>query len=183
MHYISHMQNIYPCWLYTISQMKEVSVSPGHGRNELTDSSSLLAQPPPLCCEKHEEPDAALCCSPEKHKVHIKYKISNSKRQITRGSQLYLFEEEMIGEVIEHHRIAGVNGVGSGKQLHAVLDGVGLFIVELQHSQTHQCSHTFGVELQSSAKRQASFLQFVELDEAVAHAQSHLGCNKTITKK
>ncbi len=72
--------------------------------------------------------------------------------------------------MIEHHGVAGVNGVGSGKQLHTVLDGVGLFAVELQHSQTHQSSHTFGVELQGSAKCQASFLQFVELDKAMAHA-------------
>lgn len=160
--------------------MKEVSFLPGRGRNELTDSSSPLAQPPPRCCEKHEEPDAALCCSPEKHKARIKYKSSTSKQQITREIQLYLLEEEMVGEVIEHHGVAGVNGVGSRKQLHPVLDGVGLFVVELQHSQTHQSSHTFGVELQGSAECQSSFLQFVELDKAVAHAQSHLGCNKTV---
>lgn len=55
---------------------------------------------------------------------------------------LYLFEEKVVSKVIEHHRVAWINGVCPGEQLHSILDGICLFVVELQDSQTHQSSHT-----------------------------------------
>lgn len=67
----------------------------------------------------------------------------------------------MVGQVVEHHGVARVDGVGSGEQLHAVLDGVGLFVVELEDGETNQGSHALWVELQGTAEGQTSFVQLV----------------------
>lgn len=87
---------------------------------------------------------------------------------------IYLFEEEVVGKVVEHHGVAGVDGVGARQELHSVLDGVGLFVVELQNRQTDKRSHTLRIKLQGTAESQASLLQFVEFDETVAHPEPHL---------
>ena len=47
------------------------------------------------------------------------------------GCHGYLFEEEVVGQVIQHHGVAGVNGVGPREELHTIFDGVGLLAVEL----------------------------------------------------
>lgn len=86
----------------------------------------------------------------------------------------YLFEEEVVGEVIEHHGVAGVDGVRPRQELDSVLDGICLLVVELQNRQPHKSSHTLRIKLKSSAKSQTSLLQFVELNETVAHPQPYL---------
>lgn len=43
----------------------------------------------------------------------------------------YLFEKEVVGEVVEHHGVAGVNGVSPRQELHSVLNRLWIFVVEL----------------------------------------------------
>lgn len=85
-----------------------------------------------------------------------------------------LFEEEVIGQVVEHHGVARVDRVGSWQQLHSILDGVGFLVVELQNGQANQSANTLWIELQGSTKSQTGLLQFVEFHKAVAHPESHL---------
>lgn len=86
----------------------------------------------------------------------------------------HLFEEEVIGQVVEHHGVARVDGVGSRQQLHSVFDGVGLLVVELQNGQANQSSDTLWVELQGSTESQTGLLQLVEFHKAVSHPEPHL---------
>lgn len=53
----------------------------------------------------------------------------------------HLFEEEVIGQVVEHHGVAGVDGVGSGQELHSIFDGISFLVVELQNGQANQSSN------------------------------------------
>lgn len=76
--------------------------------------------------------------------------------------------------MVKHHRVAGVDGVGPWQELDSVLYGVCLFVVELQNRQTNERSHTLWIQLQGATERQTSFLQFVELDKAMAHSQPYL---------
>lgn len=71
--------------------------------------------------------------------------------------------------MVEHHGVAGVNCVGSGKELHSILDGICLFVVELQNSQTNKSPNTLWIQLQGPTKGQTSFLQFVELHKTMTH--------------
>lgn len=48
----------------------------------------------------------------------------------------------MVSQVVEHHWVAGVNGVGSGEELHSILDGICLLVIELQNSQTNKSADT-----------------------------------------
>lgn len=88
----------------------------------------------------------------------------------------HLFEEEVIGQVVEHHGVAGVDRVGSRQQLHSIFDGVGLLVVELQNGEANQSSNTLWVELQGSTESQTGLLQFAEFHKAVAHPEPHLSC-------
>ena len=67
----------------------------------------------------------------------------------------------MVGQVVQHHGVAGVNGVGPREELHTIFDGVWLLAVELQNSQAHEGSDALRVELQGSTKGQTGLLQFV----------------------
>lgn len=58
--------------------------------------------------------------------VYRVYSISNGHEK-----SIYLFEEEVVGEVVEHHGVTWVDGVGPGQELHSVLDGIRLLVVEL----------------------------------------------------
>lgn len=60
--------------------------------------------------------------------------------------------------MVEHHGVAGVDGVSSGEQLHAVLDGVGFFVVEFEDGETDQGAHALRVELEGAAEGQTGFL-------------------------
>lgn len=111
--------------------------------------------------------------------THRRESATSSECFKDNGEACYLFEEEVVGQVVEHHGVAGVDGVGPRQQLHAVLDGVGLLVVELQHRQPHQGSHAFRIELEGSTESQTSLFQFVELHKTVAHPQADLSCSET----
>jgi hypothetical protein len=58
----------------------------------------------------------------------------------------------MICQMVEHHRVRRVDGIGLGQQLYTILDRLGVFVVELENSQAHQGSHTLGVQSEGALK-------------------------------
>jgi len=73
-------------------------------------------------------------------------------KTISKIQAAYLLVEEVVCEMVKHHRILGVNSVRLGQQLNAVLDCLWCFTVQLQDCQTNQCSNTLAVKLQSTLK-------------------------------
>ena len=103
---------------------------PGHGRLWPSDSSSLPAWLQLQCHEKHEGPSAELCCTPAREKKIISKQ--HTMQQQKEAGISYLFEEEMVCQMIENHWIRVVQCICSGEQLHTDLNRVHL-ATEAEH--------------------------------------------------
>ena len=88
---------------------------------------------------------------------------------------IVLLEEEMIGQMIEHHGIGRVYRVGPAQLLHPVPDGLRPLVVQLEHGNAHHGAHAVRVQLQRTLKGQARLVHVAQLEEAVAHAEAHAG--------
>ena len=81
----------------------------------------------------------------------------------------YLFVEEVVCEVVEHHGVGGVYGVGLGEKLHAVLDGILRLVIQLQNCQTDQRTNTVLVQIKRTLKcKSEKEFQFI-----VTFSQTH----------
>ena len=87
---------------------------------------------------------------------------------------IILLEEEVVGQVVEHHRVPAVDGVRLAELLDPGPDAVRRLLVELQHREPHQRPHALVVQLQRALERESRLVRVAELEEAVAHAQPHL---------
>lgn len=61
-----------------------------------------------------------------------------------------LFEEKMIGEVIENHRVGGIYRVRLGQHLNSGLYTVWLLLIQFQYRKPYKSPDALPVELQSS---------------------------------
>lgn len=94
-------------------------------------------------------------------------RISKISRRKTQAH--YLFEEEVVAQVIQHHGVGRVDIVRLGQHLHSSANVLWLLLIELQHGQAHQGTHTHAVQLQRSFEGQSSLVLIAELHETVPH--------------
>lgn len=92
-----------------------------------SDSSSLPAWLQLQCHEKREGPSAELCYTPAREETSSANNIpyNNARKHAVTGIS-YLFEEEMVRQMIENHWIRVVQCICSGEQLHTDLNRVHL---------------------------------------------------------
>lgn len=67
--------------------------------------------------------------------------------QLPFASLVVLLEEEVVGQVVEHHGVGVVDGVGLGELLDALLDGLLALRVQVEDGEAHQRAHAPAVEL------------------------------------
>lgn len=71
---------------------------------------------------------------------------------------VYLLEEEVVSQMVEHHGIGGVNSVGLGEKLHPFLYGVVVLAVELEDGQANEGSHTLLIQVQCPLEGQSVWI-------------------------
>lgn len=66
-----------------------------------------------------------------------------------------LFVEEMIGQMVENHRIGRIDGVVLGQHLNANSIGVGFVEIEFGNGQTDQSTDAIRIKLKGSLEGQS----------------------------
>jgi hypothetical protein len=64
-----------------------------------------------------------------------------------------LLEEEMIGQMIQHHRILFVVLIGAREFSHAGANRFGCSLVQLENRQTNESPDTFRIDLRGTFER------------------------------
>ncbi len=75
----------------------------------------------------------------------------------------YLFEEEMVGQMIENHGIPNIDRIGLAEQLNSISDpfrGIG---IQIQEGQPHQGSNAQWIQVQSTLKGQSKQQNYTEI--------------------
>ena len=73
-------------------------------------------------------------------------------------------------EVVEHHGVAVVDGVGPTQLLNPRPDTVRGLVVELEDGKTYESTNAVGIKSKSPIESKASFLSVAKLEETVAHS-------------
>ena len=88
---------------------------------------------------------------------------------------IVLFEKEMVGQMIQHHRIGLVDLVRARELLHGRTDRVGSFEIHLENGEADESPDAAIIQFQRAFECHLGLFRFAEFDEAVAHAKTYVG--------
>jgi len=69
----------------------------------------------------------------------------STRNTVSTRQEADLLVKEVVGKVVEHHRILGVNSVCFRQQLNTILDRLRRLTVQLQYRKTHQSPNTLAI--------------------------------------
>lgn len=81
--------------------------------------------------------------------------VESVQRQML-NLRIILFEEEMVGQVIQHHRIRRIDGVRLRQHLHAHPICLRLMQIQFGNGQTDQCANAMRIQLECTLKSQSA---------------------------